>query len=58
MGTGDSKRGQMAALRWYTNANAKSHGNRNGNSNPYRDSNSYCNGNWNSFGFTYPDGNA
>jgi hypothetical protein len=50
MGTGDSECGQMAALRWYTNPNAESHGNR--NRNPYRDSNTYCLGNWKSYGIT------
>ena len=46
MGAGDSERRQMAAsLRWYTNANADSHGNRN----TYRDR--YCLGNRYSYGF-------
>ena len=54
MGSGDSERGQMAAsLRWYTESNAESHGNSNGycNGNTYRYRDSYCLGNWNSYGF-------
>ena len=50
MGTGDSERGQMAtSSRWYTNANADSHGNRNGDGNTYRDR--YCLANRYPYGF-------
>ena len=55
MGTGNSERGQMAPLRWYTDANAESHGNRNGDGNAHRDRdsdcNTYCLRNRNSYGF-------
>ena len=36
----------MAALRWYTNSNTQSHGNRNGDTYRYRDS--YANSNFHS----------
>ena len=53
--TGGSECGQMAALQWYANANANSHGNRNGYCNAYSNFNTQCNRN--SYRVAYTDTN-